>query len=93
MAETAQWVIQGGAVAVFLLLFYALLHGDLRTKWELEGTTGVLKVSLDRANTQVDKLLPALQDLTRVVERQNDQIEDLLAELSAADKSPRGATP
>jgi hypothetical protein len=87
--ETAQWIVQGGAIVVLLLGFGALMRGDLRTKQEVEG----VQRSLERANTQVDKLLPSLQELTTVVNRQNDLIENLLADLSAADKSPRGAAP
>lgn len=41
MSETMSIVLQGGAVAVLLLGFAALLRGDIRTRQEVESIQGV----------------------------------------------------
>lgn len=89
MSETLSLVLQGGAVAVLLLGFGALLRGDLRTKQEVEGqklscdnAQKTLQAALDRANTQVDTLMPAMRELTATVGKQNDMLENLIDQLA-----------
>lgn len=77
LVETLQIVMQGGAIAVLLLVFAAILRGELRTKYEIDSW----KARAERAEALIDALQPALdrqttsvETLVRAVEKLTDRI-------------------
>lgn len=75
-----QLVVQGGAIAVFLLVFGALLKGWLRTKQEID----TLTARATRAEAQVDTLVPSITAQTAALNRVSDMLERLLDVKKAA---------
>ncbi len=71
--DAAQIVISSGAVGVFLIVFAALLRGDLRTKQEVASW----QARAERAETLVDDLRPALDRQTISLETMARSVEKL----------------
>lgn len=63
--EATQWILQGGAAAVLLLVLAMLIKGHLRTAWEVEAW----RERARRSEQQVDTILPALERLTAAIEQ------------------------
>lgn len=71
MSETLSLVLQGGAVAVLLLGFAALIRGDLRTRQEVESTQKVCAAKDGEIlwlRTQNEGLSAIVQDQIKVNE-------------------------
>lgn len=76
MQPVYQLVVQGGAIAVFLLVFGSLLRGWLRTKQEVD----TWQARAMRAESQVDTLVPAITAQTTALNRVSDALDRLLGE-------------
>jgi hypothetical protein len=59
----SQWVLQAGAIGALLFLLAAIRVGWLATRQEVDAW----KSRAERAEKQVDTLLPAVEQLTRTV--------------------------
>lgn len=63
MPGDAQWVLQAGAAGALLFLLAALRVGWLATRQEVDAWKG----RAERAEKQVDTLLPAIEKLTAAI--------------------------
>lgn len=79
-----QWVLQAGAVGVFLLVFGALIRGNLRTKQEVD----TWRDRALRAEVLVDKMLPAVSDQTVALNRLTETVQRIFERRSSSDRSP-----
>lgn len=77
--DAAQIVLQLGAVGVFLIVFAAVLRGDLRTRYEIESW----KARAERAEALIDALQPALDRQTTSLETMARSVEKLTDRISA----------
>lgn len=60
-----QIAIQGGMVGLLTLFLYGFRVGWWRTKWEVDA----ILARAERAEKQVDTLLPAVRQLTDAIEK------------------------
>lgn len=77
--DAAQLIIQLGAVGVFLLVFAAILRGDLRTRPEVEAW----KARTERAEALIDALQPALERQTVSLETMARSVEKMTDRIAA----------
>jgi hypothetical protein len=83
-AEQYQWVLQGGAIAVLLLGFGALMTGRLRTQQEVQAQ----ERRAERAEELNDTLVPAVRSLTAAVEKHTSAVEQLMDMIRERARSP-----
>ncbi|HXI17888.1 MAG TPA: hypothetical protein VNM48_16120, partial [Chloroflexota bacterium] len=63
MGNESQWVLQAGAAGALLFLLGALRAGWLATRQEVDAWKG----RAERAEKQVDTLLPAIENLNKAM--------------------------
>ncbi|HXI15913.1 MAG TPA: hypothetical protein VNM48_06035 [Chloroflexota bacterium] len=63
VANGSQWVLQAGAAGALLFLLGAIRAGWLATRQEVDAW----KARTERAEKQVDTLLPAIETLTKAM--------------------------
>ncbi len=69
MPPEYSWVLQAGPSGILILVMLAIWRGDLRTRQEVD--TG--RQRWERAETQVDTILPALRRQTELIEKLADR--------------------
>jgi hypothetical protein len=81
--QISQLVLGGGAVGVFVLVFFAALRGELRFRPGVEGETRALREARDEARSERDywrdhaaKLADAVDKLGDAVDRGNQRVRD-----------------
>jgi hypothetical protein len=74
---TPDAILQGGAIAVFLLVFTAALAGQLRFKPGVDGQVKALEDALRDARDQRDRLVDAVEKLGDALEARNRRDEQV----------------
>lgn len=71
MGETLNLLMQGGALAVFLLVFGAMMRGDLRTRYEVDAW----KSRAETAETTIRDMAETGRETAKSLDRLTESVE------------------
>ena len=74
ITKTVDWLVQAGAVGALALLLWAVKSGWIRTEQEVDNLKAACRLEVEawkaraeRAEEQVDRVLPAVERLTAAI--------------------------